>query len=115
MKKFKTLTTTTSGIATLVVAVVAINLIAAKLFTRCDVTSDEVFSLSDGTVKLLDNVQEDVTVKLYFSRSMKELPRSVAIIGGAATGCQLASILAAFGADVWLLERGDASLIRRTS
>ena len=36
--------------------------------------------------------------------SLKRLPRSVAIIGAAATGCQLASIFADFGAEVWLLE-----------
>src|SRR5918998_266192 len=36
--------------------------------------------------------------------SMERLPRSVAIIGGAATGCQLASVFAAFGSRVHLLE-----------
>jgi len=36
--------------------------------------------------------------------SLRSLPRSVAIIGGAATGCQLASIFAAFGAEVTLLD-----------
>jgi pyruvate/2-oxoglutarate dehydrogenase complex dihydrolipoamide dehydrogenase (E3) component len=36
--------------------------------------------------------------------SLKEMPGSVAIVGGAATGCQLASVLAAFGAQVTLLE-----------
>jgi len=36
--------------------------------------------------------------------SLRELPKSVIIVGGAATGCQLASILAAFGSQVRLLE-----------
>src|SRR5918995_1045654 len=36
--------------------------------------------------------------------TMKGLPESVAVIGGAATGCQLASVFAAFGSRVWLLE-----------
>jgi dihydrolipoamide dehydrogenase len=36
--------------------------------------------------------------------AIKELPRSVVIVGGAATGCQLASIFAAFGAQVAILE-----------
>ena len=36
--------------------------------------------------------------------SMKQLPQSIVIIGGAATGCQLASIVAAFGARVHILE-----------
>lgn len=42
--------------------------------------------------------------------SLAELPRSVAIVGAAATGCQLASILSAFGTNVWLLERGGRIL-----
>lgn len=35
---------------------------------------------------------------------MQRLPRAIAIIGGAATGCQLASIFSAFGARVALLD-----------
>jgi len=37
-------------------------------------------------------------------RSLKVLPESIAVVGGAATGCQLASILADFGSKVNLLE-----------
>ena len=36
--------------------------------------------------------------------AMKGLPESVAVVGGAATGCQLASVFAAFGSSVSLLE-----------
>jgi len=36
--------------------------------------------------------------------SLKKLPESVAIVGAAATGCQLASIFAAFGVQVYLIE-----------
>jgi pyruvate/2-oxoglutarate dehydrogenase complex dihydrolipoamide dehydrogenase (E3) component len=36
--------------------------------------------------------------------SLEKLPESVAIVGGASTGCQLASVLGAFGARVSLLE-----------
>jgi pyruvate/2-oxoglutarate dehydrogenase complex dihydrolipoamide dehydrogenase (E3) component len=36
--------------------------------------------------------------------SLSKLPKSIAIVGGAATGCQLASVLAAFGSKVRLLE-----------
>lgn len=39
--------------------------------------------------------------------SLKHLPASVAIVGGAATGCQLASIFSDFGSQVWLLERSE--------
>jgi pyruvate/2-oxoglutarate dehydrogenase complex dihydrolipoamide dehydrogenase (E3) component len=37
--------------------------------------------------------------------SLKALPRRVVITGSGATGCQLASVLAAFGSEVWLFER----------
>lgn len=37
--------------------------------------------------------------------SLQKLPRSVTVVGGAATGCQLASIFDAFGAEVNILER----------
>jgi pyruvate/2-oxoglutarate dehydrogenase complex dihydrolipoamide dehydrogenase (E3) component len=36
--------------------------------------------------------------------TLKQLPASVAVVGGAATGCQLASILEDFGCQVYLLE-----------
>jgi pyruvate/2-oxoglutarate dehydrogenase complex dihydrolipoamide dehydrogenase (E3) component len=36
--------------------------------------------------------------------AMKGLPRSIAVVGAAATGCQLASVFAAFGSRVWLLD-----------
>jgi pyruvate/2-oxoglutarate dehydrogenase complex dihydrolipoamide dehydrogenase (E3) component len=36
--------------------------------------------------------------------TMDELPPSVAVVGASATGCQLASVFAAFGAQVWLLD-----------
>lgn len=39
--------------------------------------------------------------------SLQSLPRSMAIVGGSATGCQLASIFAALGTEVWLLERNS--------
>jgi pyruvate/2-oxoglutarate dehydrogenase complex dihydrolipoamide dehydrogenase (E3) component len=39
--------------------------------------------------------------------SLRHLPNSIAIVGGAATGCQLASIFADFGSQVYLLERSE--------
>ena len=39
--------------------------------------------------------------------SLRHLPKSIAIVGGAATGCQLASIFADFGSQVYVLERSD--------
>jgi dihydrolipoamide dehydrogenase len=43
---------------------------------------------------------------------LDHLPASIAIVGGAATGCQLASIFSAFGSQVTLLEMGPYLLGR---
>lgn len=42
--------------------------------------------------------------------SLRELPRSIAVVGGAATGSQLASIFAAFGSQVHIFEIGPRLL-----
>ncbi len=47
--------------------------------------------------------------------SLKKLPKSIAIVGGAATGSQVASILAALGTRISLLEAGPAILGREDS
>ena len=44
--------------------------------------------------------------------SLTRLPRSMAILGGSATGSQLASIFAAFGSEIWILEVGPHLLSR---
>lgn len=44
--------------------------------------------------------------------TLSSLPRSMAIVGGSATGCQLGSIFDAFGVDVAILERGGQILDR---
>ena len=77
MEKLKTFTTTTGGVALLVVAILCLNIIASRLFVRIDATSDKVFSLSDGTRNILGKLDDDVTAKLYFSRSIKDLPVAI--------------------------------------
>lgn len=42
--------------------------------------------------------------------ALTELPRSLVVVGGAATGCQMASIFAAFGTRTWLLDTAERLL-----
>ena len=79
MRIMKAITTTASGVLVLIIAVLSINFIASKINVRFDLTQDKVFSLSDGTRNLLGKLDRDVTMKLYFSRSLKELPIPVKI------------------------------------
>jgi dihydrolipoamide dehydrogenase len=44
--------------------------------------------------------------------SLRSLPRSIGIVGGAATGCQLASVFSAFGVPVWIVESAPRILFK---
>lgn len=74
MTLMKKITTTASGLSLLLLAVLSLNFIASKINVRFDLTQDKVFSLSEGTRSLLGKLERDVTIKLFFSRSMKDLP-----------------------------------------
>lgn len=73
------LTSTGSGLAMLILAIVSLNIIAARLYLRVDVTEDRVFSLSEGSKAILEKLSQDVTIKYYFSRSSKELPPTIKV------------------------------------
>lgn len=62
------------GIVALLVILVIINLVAGKIYFRTDITEDRIYSLSDGTKKMLRDLPEDVTMKLFFSSSMVDVP-----------------------------------------
>lgn len=56
---------------------VAVNVINNKLsiFSRFDLTHNKMFTLSDGSKKILSNIDEPITLKLFFSRQLaKENP-----------------------------------------
>jgi ABC-type uncharacterized transport system involved in gliding motility auxiliary subunit len=74
MEKFRKLLLSSGGVALLLVAIVAINIISSRLFVRGDLTQDDVYSLSDGTKSIIEKLATDVSFQLYFSRSSKELP-----------------------------------------
>lgn len=59
------------GLGALAVILILVNGISKTLFTRAyvDLTADKLYSLSDGTKRVLEGVQEPITVKFYFSRT----------------------------------------------
>ena len=74
MRSTKVIFTSVSGLALLVIGFVSVNIISQKLSFRFDVTQEKVFSLSEGTTKILSKLDRPITARLYFSRSLKELP-----------------------------------------
>ncbi|MBF0279220.1 MAG: Gldg family protein [SAR324 cluster bacterium] len=64
----------TLSIALLIVCLVAVNVVFGFIPLRVDVTDDKLYTISEGTKKILDDLEDTVTIKLYFSKSYAELP-----------------------------------------
>ncbi len=68
------------GAAALLIALgiaIAANVLASQLHFRVDFTKDKLYTLSDGTKKLLTSLDRDVTLKFYFSRSLQGMPEQL--------------------------------------
>lgn len=52
------------------VALVGVNVLANFFFFRIDLTEEKRYSLSDGTINLLENLPSDVVVKVYLDGEM---------------------------------------------
>lgn len=73
-KKYQTLQT---GIALMVTIAVVINLFGAFLSFRLDFTEQKLYSLSKGTVTVLSQLDDVITLKFYAS---KELPTEASLL-----------------------------------
>lgn len=65
------------SIALLVVGLVAVNVLAALVPLRLDITQERLFTLTDGTHRILNGLKEPVTVKLYVPDSVPDAPVTV--------------------------------------
>ncbi len=71
MNNFKN---TTIAIVLTVVGILCFNIVSSKIFFRTDVTENSVFTLSEGTKRVLSKLPDEFTVKFYFSRSHAQVP-----------------------------------------
>lgn len=75
MKKFNIKTISgLSAVLILLGILFAVNAIISPIRLRKDVTEDKLYTLSDGTKTLLKELDRDVTLKFYFSKSNKRIP-----------------------------------------
>ena len=68
MRKFEHLIYSTVGLAALALALVALNFFITRAPLRVDLTQGNLYTLSDGTKKILRNLAAPVKVKLYLSQ-----------------------------------------------
>lgn len=60
----------------LAVGLVAVNVLAGLMPVRLDITEEGLYTLSEGTLNILNNLEEPVTLKFFFNESLGELPVS---------------------------------------
>ena len=72
MKAIDKRTLALGGILLAILLFVCVNILAATLVksVRLDLTADKIFTLSDGTRKVLQAIDEPVTLRFYFSRAL---------------------------------------------
>ena len=71
------------AIVLLFVGLVLVNYLASSVPVRIDATADSIYSLSDGTKKMLSKLEEPVTLELYFSKDASGLPIGLQLMGPA--------------------------------
>src|ERR1700751_4707915 len=72
--KFDSLLYSVVGVVAVLVIIVAINLLAGFLKFRSDLTENKLYTLSDGTKKILGKLDADVLVRFYFSKDNASVP-----------------------------------------
>ena len=70
-------------------------------------SADQIIVTVGGKPRKLDIPGNELALSFHDLWSMTELPERVTVVGGSATGCQLASILTDFGAKVDIIEFAD--------
>lgn len=77
MKQKKTFLKASSGVIGLLAVlaiVIAVNALLDNVRARVDLTEQSLYTLSQGTRKILDNVDSKVTLKFFFNRTSPEVP-----------------------------------------
>jgi ABC-type uncharacterized transport system involved in gliding motility auxiliary subunit len=66
-----------TGLVVLLVILILLNVIFSHANIRWDTTEDKIYSLSDGTHKILAGMERPVTIKFFYSRSNRNFPNNL--------------------------------------
>jgi ABC-type uncharacterized transport system involved in gliding motility auxiliary subunit len=64
------------------IIIVLVNVLFARVNFRLDVTGDKIYSLSEGTKKILENIPGNVSIKFFYSRSLDGFPPQLKAYAG---------------------------------
>ena len=76
-KNFSSTLLSTSGILIALGVVICLNLIFSNFSLRWDLTENKMYSLSEGTKNILANLEEEVTIKFFYNKSLPNLPVNI--------------------------------------
>lgn len=68
---------TAAGVMVVLLIIACVNLIVSRVNFRWDTTRDKVYSLSQGTRAILAGLDRDITIKIFYSRGVANIPVSV--------------------------------------
>ena len=73
-KKFEALLYSTIGVVFLFIAILGLNLIFSPVRARVDMTADKLYTLADGTKKILKKLDSPIEIRFYRSSGEGRLP-----------------------------------------
>lgn len=74
--------TSVVGLIALLAVIIIVNFVASSLYLRWDITEAKTYSLTEGTKKMLSNLDRDVTIKLFYSSSLPGQPSYIKAFAG---------------------------------
>ncbi|UCF84093.1 MAG: GldG family protein [Desulfobacteraceae bacterium] len=74
---FKKTLVSTTGLLVLFFILILVNVLFSYASIRWDATEDKIYSLSQGTKKILSGLAESVTIKFFYSRSNRDLSTNI--------------------------------------
>ncbi|HPU55632.1 MAG TPA: Gldg family protein, partial [Verrucomicrobiota bacterium] len=76
-KQLETVLYSTLGIVIMGVIFVVLNVVARPLVWRKDMTENKIYTLSEGTRRILSSLDTPVQIRFYFSRSSPSTPEDL--------------------------------------
>jgi len=76
-KKVEALLYSTLGVAAMFIVILGLNLIFSPVRARLDLTADKLYTLADGTRKILKKVDSPIEIRLYTSRGENRMPSNL--------------------------------------
>lgn len=76
-KKFEALLYSTIGVAFMFIVILGLNLIFSPVRARVDMTADKLYTLTDGTKRILAKIDSPVEIRFYCSQGQSRMPSNL--------------------------------------